>query len=361
MCRGRLPPGATPPPDADDDDPEPDVSRAYCLTCNEQVTETPSGTCPLGHPVTAHDQGPEPWVGFAGSGGAGQATPPPGTRLEAQPSVEMERLDADGRSVAHAGLGRTAQTTNGVANGAVHGTPLGGDHRAPGPDDLAALLAEALDDSDELHHSDHDSAPGAWTEAPTDEPPADPPAPIEDAPTDWGDLASLAAELQLDGDSRADDGPAAEAPAPDAPTVPAFDEAAIDSADIDQLLAELTGGTTHADAPGAPPAPAPDPAPRAAAPPPPPPAPPAPPAPAAPPPPAPAPAPDASLVDWDTLPTDDVPSAPPVADAADTWDAPAPADTSPAPPVDLTNFTARGRRVGESGALPARKKRGRKR
>ncbi len=83
------------------------MSRAYCLTCNEKVHETPSGTCPLGHPVAAEDRGPEPWIGFAGD-------------IETDVAVPMQHLDAAGRPREHAVVGHR---TNGQhhANGSVNG------------------------------------------------------------------------------------------------------------------------------------------------------------------------------------------------------------------------------------------------
>lgn len=274
------------------------MSRAYCLTCNEQVAPTPSGTCPLGHPVAAHDHGPEPWVGFAG----------------------------DGRSVVHAGHRTTgaAAAAEGVSHAGANGhgpTGDGGADEHTG-DDLAALLAEAL---------------GGATDTPT-APPADQPsahaATTESAPdADRDDLAALAAELQMD------------------PAEPAFDEAAIDSADIDALLAELTGGIADpADAPVAPPATTPEP-PQAHE------------EPVTPPPPPPPPT-DTALFGDVPPPPEDVPSAPPATEAVDPWDEPAPeasAPPTPAAPVDLTNFTARGKRVSDGSPARPKKKRGWKR
>ncbi len=180
---------------------------------------------------------------------------------------------------------------------------------------------------------------------------------VTDTPddTDWGDLASLAAQLHLDENVATDDGPAAQ---PDQ----------LSAANIDDLLAELTGDAP-ASGPGVvaetTPAPLDDPTPFDAAvqdPAPVPPPPPASPAPPPPPPPAP-PVEDTAI--WDERPApEDVRSAP-AADPADIWaelDEVPTVDTPPATTVDLYNFTARGTRVGESGAArPARKKRGRKR
>jgi hypothetical protein len=183
----------------------------------------------------------------------------------------------------------------------------------------------------------------------------DPPAVEDPAPApaeDWDDLASLAAELQLETDvaeTPVEDMPVA-AGEPDAPV--AWDVDEVETADMDALLAELTGEDLAADVdpelPAAvdepvaesseaqlPPPPPMDVAPAAFDAPPPPegsvPPPPPPPMPAA----------------WDELPAEDVPAAPEDVPSAP----PAPAD------VDLMNFTASGRRVGEPGAAaPVRKK-----
>ena len=181
---------------------EPEVSRAYCLTCNEQVHETVGGTCPLGHPVTAPDHGPEPWVGFATP-----TTTAWDTAVDDH-DVPMERLGMDGRPVAHAGVNGHAginghATANGHANGSVNGHAVGGGHGRgedpDGADDLAALLAEAL-------HGAEAAEPEVEEPEPETPRPGDP----ADASTeDWDDLASLAAELQLDADHGVDDGPTA--------------------------------------------------------------------------------------------------------------------------------------------------------
>ena len=182
------------------------MSRAYCLTCNDQVEETAGGTCPLGHPVATPDHGPEPWVGFAGTGRAGVGT----DELEDH-DVPMARIDTFGRPVAHA----TVNGHNGHNGHEVptNGHALGGGHGAAdsqAADDLAALLADALGDQ----------ASSTGTPEPTEATP-DPDEVLEQLERDfvdelqettdpggeWDDLASLAAELQLDADQGADDGP----------------------------------------------------------------------------------------------------------------------------------------------------------
>lgn len=383
------------------------MSRAYCLTCNEQVTETPAGTCPSGHPVTTDDVGPEPWVGFVGDDPA-PARPPVEAATVAPP---LSRIDAAGQPMAHAVNGHASGHVNG------NGRSLGGGQGANDPfpstfghrssfttdeaaarterapasgqasDDLAALLAEALGSSTPPAEDAADEGAGLFDHAPAaeaeaaHEPPPVPPSADEPAPTppasdeDWGDLASLAAELQLDADTR-DEAPAAAhdpvASAPDAavPDTPGSgDELAAD--DLDALMAELTGDPLPAeDAPAMPeepaaanpaeevadepaaamPAPSWDPVPPGDAPPPPEPVPSAPPAPE-------------SVAPWDT------PSAP-VGDHSP-WEDPslleqlqpdpspyddvpeAPAADTDAAPVDLSNFTASGRRVGRADAAGA--------
>lgn len=338
------------------------MSRAYCLTCNEQVVETPSGTCPLGHPVTAHEQGPEPWVGYAGDEEDAHTwpAPAPAPAPAAASAVPLERLDTDGRPLTptSASNGHRHAHTNG------HVASLGGGQgdsdpfpstfghrssftssddgsaraeRAPAAgkaaDDLAALLAEALD-------AHPDSAPADVA----DDAVVRPVEAVEDTPTtedDWGDLASLAAELRLDGDHRTDDGPAAvpdaDAPHGDldaAPSVTPDGAGELGAQDVDTWLEELTGRPgADEDLPAwlAAPPPAPDEAeaPQVASEP----APPTPDA-ATPPPP----------------PSDDVPSLPPAPEAEVGPDELAPpAPEPPAVAVDLTNFTARGKRVGEGG------------
>ncbi len=393
------------------------MSRAYCLTCNEHVHETPSGTCPLGHPVAADGYGPEPWVGFAGD-----------TETELA-EVRMHHLDTDGRPREHAGVGQHVNGTahvNGSLNGSANGSSNGhagslassnvafpsvDDSDRPvtsdlASDDLTALLAEALRENapeePDAAPVDEPHAPADGLHASVDEPHAsvdeaharadDPvhppvaPAPHQDE-DDWSELASLAAELHLDEEVATDDGPAPTAPPEPEPLLPSpspvadTPEAELSSASIDDLLAELTGGTADpapasAEAPVEPPPVTPPPPPVS-------------PPPVSPPPPAPAdpvddatawdaPPPPAVPVDettaWDAPPPpDDVGSAP-TAEPVDIWAEAAPVEApaveeppveepTAAPVVDLYNFTARGKRVGDAGsAAPARKKkRGRKR
>jgi hypothetical protein len=423
------------------------VSRAYCLTCNEQVHETLAGTCPLGHPVTAAGHGPEPWVGFAGNGEAPRAAT---TRVEEYPEPrQLERLDAAGRPVVHAGSRSTNGHANGHANG--QGVALGGGHGSSDPfpstfghrssfavgddaparpterapansqatDDLAALLAEALREGEPTPPADGgvDVVEDRWTpsaqepvETPVatdadvldlrdgtevdagpawgqDDPVADWDAPVADwddpVPTepeqDWDELASLAAELRLEEGPR-DDGPVSpmdradtltttgldvppldlrppyeppalpEAAAPDVPGMAAPDVPDVaapvapvdDPPDLEALLAELGGAQDDAPVEMATdpfPAPA-EPTPAEALPPPPPPA------------------------GFDPLPPppfEPVPfPAPDVAEAT-AWDPHVGAERAEPPadaPVDLTNFTASGRRVSAFGARSARRKRG---
>ena len=41
------------------------MTRAYCLNCNEQVDVDADGRCPRGHVVSTEDLGPQPWIGRA--------------------------------------------------------------------------------------------------------------------------------------------------------------------------------------------------------------------------------------------------------------------------------------------------------
>lgn len=333
------------------------MSRAYCLTCNAHVHETPSGTCPLGHPVAADGRGPEPWVGFAGD-----------TETEVT-EVQLHHLDTTDRPREHVGVGQYANGAphvNGAANGSANGharplasssvafPSLDGDDRSAADlasDDLTALLAEAL-----RANTPEAEAPTPVDEAPTsvDEPtPAVPGGAVPaDDDADWSELASLAAELHLDEDVATDDGPSAPAtpdptPFPPQPTDQA-PEGELSASTIDDLLAELTGGTLDAD-PAAGGTDTPVEAPHALA-----------------PPVVEAPLPSTEdTVPWDAPPPSDDIGSPPAADPAEVSEPePAPAEASaPAPTVDLYNFTARGKRVGGAGAaLPSRKHtRGRRR
>lgn len=358
------------------------MSRAYCLTCNEHVHETPSGTCPLGHPVAADGYGPEPWVGFAGD-----------TDTEVT-EVQMHRLDTHGRPREHAGVSQHSNGTphvNGAMNGSANGSSNGhagsfassssvafpsvngSDRPSPNDlasDDLTALLAEALRENtpEEQAPAPADAVDDVVT--PVDDPGYTPAPPASHDDADWSELASLAAELHLDEEVATDDGPRATAPPvtpepdplplPDAPVDDTF-EGELSAGSLDDLLAELTGGTpetapTAVDAPVEPPPPAAPPV--------------APPAPPVAPPPPPA-VPDDTMA-WDAPPPPDDVGSVPTADPVDIWAEPTPVqepepapveEPTAAPTVDLYNFTARGKRVGDAGsALPARKKkRGRKR
>lgn len=389
------------------------MSRAYCLTCNEHVHETPSGTCPLGHPVATNGFGPEPWVGFAGDTAADAA------------EVPMQHLDTSGQPREHAGVGQSRNgtshangTVNGSANGSSNGhvaslasssvafpSVEGSDQPTPdelASDDLTSLLAEALrqNSPEEPATTPTDEpAPSVdeeWSPRPTAEPAA------SDDGAEWSELASLAAELHLDETVASDDGPGAPVapvaePTPHGPTDLA-PEGDLSASSIDDLLAELTGGTADPAPPVADMAAEPPPIAE----------------PAASEPSAPEPAafepsaPEPAVADTPPAPTDDItawdtpPPPPRHPDDATAWDTPSPVpstedpaswdaaplpddvgsapeaspddpwaepdtapveEPTPAPTVDLYNFTARGKRVGDAGsALPAKKKkRGRKR
>lgn len=371
------------------------MSRAYCLTCNEHVHETPSGTCPLGHPVAADGFGPEPWVGFAGD-----------TETHAA-EVPMQHLGSDGLPREHASVGTPYLngSVNGSGNGSSNGHagslaassvafPSVNGNDGPGSndlasDDLTALLAEALREHAPEEHPttpmDEPTSPPDEAFPPVDEAVAAPVdeavAPVDEASpppnagpaaapdeADWSELASLAAELHLDEHVATDDGPSAPPPPAEPPPHTPADSAPegdLSASSIDDLLAELAGGTTDSappvdDAPVEPshaPEPPvgeswPDPADDIAA--------------WDTPAPAPPVAPTEDAPSWDAPPPSDDVGSVPEADLDDIWAEPDAApveEPTPAPTVDLYNFTARGKRVGDAGsALPAKKKkRGRKR
>lgn len=304
------------------------MSRAYCLTCNEQVMVTASGTCTSGHPVATHDAGPEPWIGRASTDDdtiSVERTSEPGLERTSEPVTErgseLAEVDvAELQELHHVGAGIGSGRGNGhvgaangyateghspnghVANGHVDRASAEPVTRHPAnsqvSDELAAMLAEAF-------NSEGDGE-----------------ATTEQESEDWGDLATLAAELELDGSSAQ-----AEAPV-DVPTAP-----------------EPPSAPEPVQSPAPPPPPATE---RAV-----------------PPPPEPTAVPEVDP--WTdepdvTPPSDeDLSSGPSADDGADDVpeDAPAtePASTSS---VDPTNFTARGARVGTNGRS-ARKLFGRKR
>lgn len=337
------------------------MTSAYCLTCNEQVTETPAGTCPQGHTVSSRAEGPQPWVGHAGGGRPTQTeTVEPTWR-----DVDLAELQESAVGTNHGNGHANGSATNGHANGglvngsATHGTATDGVAHAREPangaasDELAAMLAEALSGAtlpaiDDTPAPDmpvqgtplEDLAP-AVDEFPAAVPPpaldhADP-APAQDLGDDrgWDDLATLAAELQLD-DRGEDTGPqAAPTPAP-GPEPEDRSRSAVEDLAMSLGLDLSDGAAADPVTPPVPAAPPVDftpPPPPVNTPPPPPvfdaPPPPAFEAPApTPPPPPPAPVEPAPLHE----------PAPPM---------PAPAEEAPtADRIDLTNFTAGGRRVG---------------
>lgn len=278
------------------------MSRAYCLTCNEQVTMTASGTCPDGHAVSADDgAGPEPWVGSAADETV-EAT----SAMQEIDIADLQELQAVGASSAN-GNGHASANGNGTTNGhlAGHGHAPTPDTRdpeddpAPRPvdrqransqasDDLAAMLADALqapgaDDAPTSAGPEVDPPP--TTDSVTDTPSTSGPGsqPTAEDEEDWSDLATLAAELQLD--TGLPQG--AQDDEPEAPT----------GAQVDDEPADVA-----------------------------------------------------------TAPDEDLPSPAPVEDPVDEVPPPAPEDEddSTTSSVDLTNFTARGARVGGSGKSPRR-------
>lgn len=306
------------------------MSRAYCLTCNEQVMVTASGTCPEGHAVTSQDSGPEPWVGRAdeGVGQAGEDHQPATASLHDVDVTELQELQV-------AGVATTQSNGNGQANGHAHenghrapshDVPTQAEAPPPAPverqransqasDDLAAMLAEAL-------QSPTDEADAAVPEDPATGPDEAPTAQTHDTGTppepegeEWDDLAALAAELQLDtslpADAREDEPAPTDTPAP--------------ADDAPHTSTGATAGATTWSAP------------------------------------------DEELT-WPSDVADDTPEdlpspAPAEDEPEDVDPTPASQDEEPStgPSVDLTNFTARGSRVGASGKKTPRRLFGRKR
>lgn len=333
-----------------------DVRTAYCMACDEQVHETPSGTCPAGHPLAgSEDTGPEPWVGFAASAAGAAATGRPAER--AADSSPPPRY----RSVDVAGL-QEAPVSHGVnGNGSGQHAPEVTSPAWPAPeprrepsvgdasDELASMLADAFDQVEpptedapgpDAVIDDAPSVPDVPAPADVPDPPATPTG-ASDAPParDWDDLATLAAELELE-----DRG---ETPKPEPRDVPAAEVADEPAAPVNET-------------PTAPPPP-----------------------PAGPPlsqEPPPADLPPADLTPADPPATDIAPPpaldpvAPLDADGDPLWDpvdppavpsAPEAPEAEPAPPtltVDLGNFTARGTPVrgGSDTGRPSRKKKSRR-
>ena len=294
------------------------MSRAYCLNCNEQVMVTASGTCPSGHRVAPDHAGPEPWVGNAGE------QEPTAAAVQDVDLAALQQLqvagavtggtNGNGHTAAH---GHPARNGHAPANGtntapeddAAPSTPTVHRERAnsQASDDLAAMLAEAL----QSEGDDPVETPAASAPPPEAAPAADPTsAPPSDADDDEAasDLAALAAELQLDTSLPSD----TEAEQPSAPASPTPDPAAEiwSSPAPPEPEAEPTWPSDVAD-----------------------------------------------------TADEDLSSPASVAEPVLDQTPPPPAETPEAdsgPPVDLTNFTARGTRVGAPGT-PGRRLFGRKR
>lgn len=330
-----------------------DVRTAYCMTCDEQVHETPSGTCPAGHPLSSsEDFGPEPWVGFAASAAGAAASSRPAERAaDSSPAPRYHSVDVAGLQEAPVAHGANGNGNGNAADVAPPPPPPAPEPRrepavGDASDELASMLADAFDQADvptedvpDPHTVDDDVPDVPDVPAPADvpEPPATPTG-APDAPParDWDDLATLAAELELEDRGGATqpeprDVPAAEVtdtPAPpvnEAPTAPPPPPAG----------PPLSQDLPPADLPPAD----------------------LPPADFAPPPALDPVAPLDADVDplWDQVDTPAVPSA---AEAPE--DEPAP----PTPTVDLGNFTARGTPVrggSDTGRRSQKKKSRRKR
>lgn len=332
-----------------------DVRTAYCMTCDEQVHETPSGTCPAGHPLSSsEDTGPEPWVGFAASAAGAAATSRPAERAaDSSPPPRYHSVDVAGLQEAPVSHG-----VNGNGNGHAPEVTPPPPPPAPEPrrepavgdasDELASMLADAFDrvepptedapgpaavDDDVPNLPDLPEVP-----APADvSEPSAPPTDASDAPParDWDDLATLAAELELadrSGPAQPEprDVPAAEVA--DAPAVPAEDVPMAPPPPAGPPLSQepppAEAPPTELPAADAPPLPPLDPV-----------------------------APLDTDVDplWDHV---DAPAVPSAAEAPEVEPAP------PTPTVDLGNFTARGTPVrggSDAGRRSQKKKSRRKR
>lgn len=304
------------------------MTRAYCLTCNEQVDVDDDGRCPRGHVVSAEDLGPQPWIGRALS-------------AVGKPPVRAQAADAGDPGSDDSEPGDPAPATD-------------------EPDELAALLAD-LDDGGPADLDLDDVGP------------ADVVTEDESAPTDTAsELAALAEELALrsespepadggDDDFEDDDlgalddaisawdesdeaivAPSEPVPDDEVDESPAVGD--LEGSAVDEPVVEVTADELAA-ADRIPPPPPAGAEPPGMAPPP-------------PPPPAPAPPIEDLFAEDDAAPHDDLP---PMEEAVEPDPVPEepPADeaTAAPPEIDLTNFTASGKRIDTSSA--PRKKGGR--
>jgi hypothetical protein len=285
------------------------LTRAYCLTCNEQV-DVVDGRCPEGHEVSTDDLGPQPWIGRALSAVGERTSQRPGAEHVEEPEQVMaDELPATGMV-----------------------EPAPGDEQPDGDsDELAALLAD-IDDGGPADLITDDE-PSTW-QAAAEEPSFD------EAEDTSDELAALAEELAL----RAEPDPEEVAePADD--TLGALDDAMSAWDESDEQIVAPSEPVPDDSEPTIPPPP-----------------PPGTPAMASPPPPPPAPedlfepAPVTADEAMD-MAAGDEPVDLAVPDETDDGDddvgvedlpPPAPEQHEPPRQIDLTNFTASGKRIDTS-------------
>lgn len=155
------------------------MARAYCLTCNEEVEVGDADLCPRGHRVVAEDLGPQPWIG---------------------------------RALSHVGMPMRNQREE-ATDMSQHEDPAAPEPDEPAepqaeePDELARLLAD-IDDGGPADLPLDDEADGDLFESaglPDAPESATAPAEAEDGPDGAGQLAALAEELALHAEGSPDD------------------------------------------------------------------------------------------------------------------------------------------------------------
>lgn len=173
------------------------MTRAYCLTCNEQV-DVSDGRCPRGHEVSADDLGPQPWIGRALSA-VGNAPDRPAAAQDDRADIPVAAPSADDDA-------STADDTD----------------ETEGTDELAALLADLDDGGPADLVTDDDSPPAVPADAPPD-------LTVDEAADTSSELAALAEELALRADTDSDEDP-------DDDTLGALDEAIIAWDESDEAI-----------------------------------------------------------------------------------------------------------------------------
>lgn len=235
------------------------MARAYCLSCNELVTVTASGTCPEGHAVSTDEHaGPEPWVGYAGDREVPAAANHHGGTIdiallqEAPPRTNgHDHGHVDG--LAHALADLHDPDRDGEAS---HGT-RDGDGAEPVAEEavddvwaqLSSLDAELADLDVELDQlGTAEIAPEAPPAGdPADTPPSDAFSShdVDLEPGEaWDELAHLAAELSVDDDGDDD--------APTAPTDEIEEDEPFAAGAYEDLLAAAIADTPEPDGPAEP-------------------------------------------------------------------------------------------------------------